>query len=67
MMDAAMKQKIKAHVMNHHDGFPATKKDLVTACENMMEFDEDTKEWVEKTLPIKTYKSAEEVTMALGI
>ena len=49
-----------------HITYPATKNDLVAACNNLSDFsEEDKKEFMDK-LPEGTYNSAEEVTKALG-
>ena len=50
-----------------HQKYPATKADLVAACNDLSDFsEEDKKEFTEK-LPESTYNSAEEVTKALGL
>lgn len=51
--------------MNGHVRYPATKKQLVEACANMSDVPRQDKEWFAKTLPERTYKSAEEVKKAL--
>ena len=52
--------------MSSHVKYPATKADLVMACNNMSEFsDADKKEFVD-TLPEGSYNSAEDVKKALG-
>lgn len=53
--------------LNTHQKYPATKADLVAACNDLSDFsEEDKKEFTEK-LPEGTYNSAEEVTKALGL
>lgn len=49
-----------------HLKYPATKADLVAACNNLSDFsEEDKKEFMEK-LPEGTYNSADDVIKALG-
>ena len=55
--------KIQAH-MGQHVTYPATKKDLVTACNNLSEFSDADKKWFEATLPDRTYQNADEVKRA---
>lgn len=60
MMDAAMKMHIKEHME-----YPATKKQIIEACNNMSDISEANKAWFAKTLPNKKYNSAEDVIKAL--
>ena len=53
------------HLKNHIK-YPATKDDLVTACNNLSDFSKEDKEECAKALPDGTYFSAEEVMEALG-
>ena len=49
-----------------HQQYPATKAQLVAACNSLSDFSqEDKKEFIEK-LPDGTYKSADDVIKALG-
>jgi hypothetical protein len=60
----------KAKVVEHlrkHQTYPATKAQLLKACEDLKDFEPGEKEWFTQKLPEKTYKSAEEVEKALGI
>lgn len=59
---AAAKQHMKDHVK-----YPATKQDLVAACNGMSEFSDEDKKWFMDTLPEGTYNSAEEVEAAIGM
>lgn len=67
MLDDALKQKVKDHIFNHHDGFPTTKAKLVEACAGMSDFTAEEKKWFEDTLPEGDYNSAEDVNKALGL
>ena len=52
--------------LKSHQTYPATKVDLVAACNGLSDFSpEDKKEFAE-SLPEGTYHSAEEVVNALG-
>jgi hypothetical protein len=52
------------HAKNHVE-YPATKKQLVEACNNMSDMPKAEREWFAKNLPDKTYKNANEVFKAL--
>lgn len=52
--------------LREHQTFPATKAELIEACNNLSDFSEaDKKEFADR-LPDTTYHSAEEVMEALG-
>ncbi|MBI3577457.1 DUF2795 domain-containing protein [Candidatus Gottesmanbacteria bacterium] len=54
------------HLKNHGIAYPATKVQLVAACNGLSDFsDADKAEFAEK-LPDATYNSADDVTKALG-
>ncbi|MBI2443599.1 MAG: DUF2795 domain-containing protein, partial [Candidatus Levybacteria bacterium] len=53
------------HLRTHQD-FPATKKELVEACNNLSDFSEEDKKWFAEHLPEGNYESAEDVMRALG-
>jgi hypothetical protein len=57
-----MKKHIKEHV-----SYPTTKKALVEACNMMSDVPKWDKDWFEKNLPDKEYKTAEEVMKALNL
>ena len=60
----------KVELMKHlkdHINYPATKQDIMEACNMMEHVDEKDREWLEKNLPDKEYKSAEEVMAAVGM
>lgn len=56
---------VKKHLMEDIT-YPATKADLVAACNNLSDFSENDKKEFEEKLPEGTYNSAEEVEAALG-
>ena len=49
----------------HHIMYPATKAQAVAACNNFSDVPKDDAEWFAKTLPDKTYYSAEDIMRAL--
>lgn len=53
--------------LKEHIKYPATKQQLVEACNKMSDFSDDDKKWFEEHLPEGTYKSAEDVMSALGM
>ena len=60
MMDTAMKMHITKHIE-----YPATKTQIIEACNNMSDISEADKAWFAKTLPDKKYNSSGEVIKAL--
>lgn len=55
----------KMHLQQHQK-YPATKMDLVAECNKLSDFSEEDKKWFMEHLPEGTYKSADDVMMALG-
>ena len=67
MDDTAMHKK---EVMSHIDSdvnYPASKDDLVKACNEMSDVPEGDKKWFIDNLPDKTFESPEEVKQALSM
>ena len=62
MNAAQMKRHIGADVK-----YPATKEDIIAACNGMSDQDPADKAWVEQTLPAGTYNSPKDVFQALKI
>ena len=60
------KGEVKVHIREHLE-YPATKDDLVEACNNMAHIPEDEREWVKENLPDGNYSSADDVIKALGL
>ncbi len=48
-----------------HMSYPASKKQIVAACNRMEHVPKEEREWFAKNLPDRTYKSAAEVKKAL--
>lgn len=65
MDDDAMKKEVMNHVGNDV-AYPASKDDLVKACNNMSDVSEGGKKWFMENLPSGTYGSADEVKQVLG-
>ena len=55
-----------AHLKTHQT-YPATKTDLVAACNGLSDFSEEDKKMFSDTLPEGTYNSAEDVMKALNM
>ena len=55
-----------AHLKTHQT-YPATKADLVAACNNLSDFSEADKKMFSEQLPEGTYNSAQDVMKALGM
>jgi hypothetical protein len=58
-----MKQ-VRAHLQQHQT-YPATRPELLAACQGLMEFNDGEKAWFAAHLPEGTYRSAAEVMKAL--
>ena len=54
------------HLKEHQD-YPATKADLVAACNNLSDFPAADKKWFSDHLPTATYKSPGDVLTALAM
>lgn len=65
-MDAKAQQELTDHIQTHVV-YPVTKKDFVAACANMAHIPSDTKDWVTKALPDRTFSSAEDIFHALNL
>lgn len=61
----AEKKELSTHVREHLQ-YPASKQQLVEACNYMEHVPKATKEWFSKTLPERSYNSADEVIRAIG-
>ena len=53
--------------LREHQEYPATKKDLVSACYGLADFSKEDKKWFTKHLAEKSYSSAEEVMKAVHL
>jgi len=63
MMEQA---EMKTHIREHLD-YPATKQDLVQACNMMSEVPQADRQWFSDSLPDGTYNTADEVIAKLGL
>ena len=54
------------HLRDHQE-YPATKGELVAACNELSDFSKADKQWFKDHIPEGTYDSAEEVIQALGL
>jgi len=62
----ALVENTLEHVKGHVT-YPATKNDLVAACNRMYDVPEREREWFKRVLPDRTYRSSDEVLKALGL
>jgi hypothetical protein len=62
-----LRSKFEEHAGQHVSSWPATKDDLVSACNGMSDFSADEKEWFSENLPDRTYNNADEVKQALKV
>ena len=68
MHDDKMTKDEMKEVMEHLDGhftYPATKGEIVKACNMMSDVPEKHRKWFMEALPEGTYKNAEEVKAAV--
>jgi hypothetical protein len=49
----------------HHIMYPATRAQAVAACNNFSDIPKDDAEWFARTLPDRTYNSADDIMHAL--
>lgn len=63
-----MKDKKNAidHLKNHQK-YPATRGELIKECDDLSDFSEEDKKWFQAHLADKTYDSADQVIMELGL
>lgn len=64
---AENKMKDAMEHLEKHIDYPATKQDIVKACNEMADMSQEEKEWLMNTLPEGTYEDSEEVKMVLGL
>jgi len=57
-------QEELGHIKNHVD-YPASRQQVVEACNNMSDVPTHDREWVSKSLPDQTYRGPEDVINAL--
>lgn len=53
--------------INDHITYPATKEEIIAACQDMSDASDEEKKMVADKLPAGTYNDAGEVKMALGM
>jgi hypothetical protein len=58
------RKKVLDHLKNHQQ-YPATRAELLAACENLKDFSDAEKQWFADRLPEGTYASADEVMKAV--
>lgn len=60
------KKELMMH-LNEHVSYPATKNEILKACNEMSDVPEEEKEMFTADLPEKTYNNAEEIVNALNL
>lgn len=61
---------VKKEVLEHlqkHIVYPTTKREIIEACNKMMDVSPEDKDWFEKNLPEWSYRNADEVIRAVQI
>lgn len=51
--------------LNDHVKYPASKDDIVKACNDMSDVPEEDKKWFLEKLPVKMYQNPDEVKIAM--
>lgn len=65
MDDIKNRKEMMEHIKNDVD-YPASKQDLVSACDGMSDVPEGDKKFFSEKLPDRTFSTPEEVLSALG-
>jgi len=65
-MDDKAQMELSTHITQHVT-YPINKNDFMASCGNLSHIPVDTRQWVEKTLPDRTYQSAEDLFHALDL
>jgi hypothetical protein len=65
-MDEKGQFELSTHI-KEHVSYPISKKDFLASCGNLGHVPADTREWVGKSLPERTFQSAEDVFHALDL
>lgn len=65
-LDEETKTELMKHI-HEHVNYPATKEELVMACNKMDHISQEGKNWFSENLPDGTYNNADEVMKALGM
>jgi hypothetical protein len=60
------RKELMVHLQKHIM-YPASRRTIIEACNQMAHVPDATRMWVEQRLPEGNYKSADEVVMKLGI
>jgi hypothetical protein len=65
-MSTVSKEEVKTHIREHLS-YPASKQQLIQACNDMSDVPKSDKEWFENNLPEGNYQTADEVIKALNL
>jgi hypothetical protein len=60
-----MSKEVTTHLREHIKTWPATKEDIVQACNNVSDIPEEERRWFIENLPEGTYHTPEEAEMVL--
>jgi len=61
-----VKKEVQEHLAKHIV-YPTSKKEIIEACNLMMDVSKEDKEWFEKNLPDWSYRNADEVIRAVQV
>jgi len=65
-MDETGRKELSTHI-DQHVSYPIGKEAFLASCGNLSHVPADTREWVQKTLPDRTYQSSEDIYHALNL
>jgi len=65
-MDEKGQMELSKHI-KEHVSYPISKKDFMASCGNLGHVPAETRQWVEKALPDRTYQSAEDIYHTLNL
>lgn len=57
--------EVTRHLMEHIGKWPATKQEIMSACNNISDIPDENRKWVTEYLPEGTYDSPEEAEMVM--
>jgi hypothetical protein len=65
-MDDKGRMELTTHIKSHVT-YPIDKRDFMASCGNLSHVPQETRDWVDRALPDRTYQSAEDIYHALNL
>ena len=60
-----MSKELSTHLREHVSKWPATREDIVSACNNISDIPDEERKWVLKNLPAGTYDAPEDAEQVM--